>query len=274
MKPTEVWRILLGLFRKIGHDQISFAAAAVAFYAWMSIFPLLLAGVSAFGIWLGTEGAREEMLDLLSQNLPVLKASGIDFHRLLESVSAIKGVAGAIALVGLLWTGMQVALAMQVALNRVFGADARLSWVMARVRALVFVVIAALLMGASLSFTYIAGFIPYALATRVVSWVAGVLLLALLFAVAYRVLPRLELPWRFAFIGGLVTAVLWILANAVLLLYFASFGHFDKIYGSFAGVVIILLICYYLAFVALVGAEVTSVLIARFERPDERKSSG
>ncbi|MCC6484626.1 MAG: YihY/virulence factor BrkB family protein [Armatimonadetes bacterium] len=273
MNIQPVWQFFRDLFRKIVQDQISFAAAAIAFYAWMSIFPLLLAGVSALGIWLGMEGAREQTLDILSQNLPVLKASGIDFYQLLEHVSAIRGVTGLIALLGLLWTGIQVVLATQVALNRVFGAQVHLSWITARFRALLFVVIAGMLSTLSLISTYVVGLIPYPAATRAASWMAGFALMAMIFAAAYRVLPRLELAWRFALIGGAATSLMWTLANAGLLLYFRNFGHFDKMYGSFTGVVIILLACYYLSFVTLVGAEVTDVLTQRFGRPKERTAA-
>lgn len=262
---------LRDLFCEIGRDQISYAAAAIAFYAWMSIFPLLLAAVSGFGVWLGTEGARERVLDGLRQNLPVLrvlKASGIDLESVLSSVNAISGPAGILGLAGLLWTGMQVVLALQVALGRVFNVEQRPGWLAARLRALLFVVIAAVLVAISFGTTFAVSLLPTGILARVAGWAVALLLMGIMFAAAYRVLTRRNLPWRHAIGGGLVTAVLWYLANVALLWYFANLANLKAVYGSFGGVVIVLLTCYYLAFVTLVGAEVTCVSLGLHSGPD------
>jgi membrane protein len=265
------------LLREIAADQLSYAAAAVAFYAWMSIFPLLLAAVSGFGVWLGTAGARERVLDGLQQNLPVvrvLEASGIDLENLLSSVTAISGPAGFLGLAGLLWTGMQVVLALQVALNRVFGVETRPGWFAARGRALLFVLIAAVLMAVSFGTTFAVSLLPTGMVARLAGWVLGLVLMGLMFGAAYRVLTRLDLPWAYALSGGMVTALLWYAANVALVWYFANVANFQAVYGSFGGVVIVLLTCYYLAFVTLIGAEVTHVSLGLFAtRPEKEQAA-
>ena len=272
-KAHKTWEFVKSLAEKMGEDEVSYSAAAIAFYAWLSIFPLLLAAVSAFGVWLGVEGAKDKMLDILAQNLPVLKMSKIDFAKGLESVKAASGVTGIIAFVGLLWTGMQVVLALQTALTRVFAVKVQLNWLACRLRALAFVVISSVLIGVSMGSTVVLSLLPYARAAQAANWLLGIVLSAAVFAAAYRVLPRLELAWRFAFLGGLATSVMWFLANLGLQLYFSRMDHLDKVYGSFAGVVLIMLVCYYLSFVTLFGAEITSVLIDRYGRPEEKEKA-
>jgi Virulence factor BrkB len=43
------------------------------------------------------------------------------------------------------------------------------------------------------------------------------------------------------FTGGLIAVVLWLIASALFALYVASFGHYNKVYGSLAGVIIFLI---------------------------------
>lgn len=262
------------LLREIAADQVSYAAAAIAFYAWMSLFPLLLAAVSGFGVWLGTAGARERVLQGLQRNLPVVRvlaASGIDLEDLLSSVTAISGPAGLLGLAGLLWTGMQVILALQVALNRVFAVETRPGWFASRGRALLFVLIAAVLMVVSFGATFAVSLLPTGIIARVAGWMLGLAVMGMMFGAAYRVLTRLDLPWAYALTGGLVTALLWYAANIALIWYFASFTNFQAIYGSFGGVVIVLLTCYYLAFVTLIGAEVTYVSLSLFAGREKKQ---
>ncbi len=266
---NEICRFLRHLVIEVVRDQLPNAAAAVAFFAWLSIFPMLLIGVAAFGIWLGSEGAQERTLQILTQNLPALRASGIDFKTLLESLTHSRGKVGTVGVLGLLWTAMHVVLASQVALNRVFAVRERHGWLAVRARALLFGFLAAALAAVSLGSGVVLSLLPRGWFTSLVGWGASLAIPSFMFACAYRLLPRLDIPWRFALAGGVVTSALWFLANRLLSLYFADFNNVASVYGSFGGVVIVLLTCYYLAFVTLVGAEVTDVLTKRYAHPGE-----
>lgn len=250
------------LIRNIGEDEISFSAASIAFYAWMSFFPLVLVAIAGLGVWLGDEQARREALQLVYKNLPALKAGGLDLDETLEQVSRARGTAGLVGVTTLLYSSLQVVLALQRCLGKMFNQDWKASWLKSRLRALGAMLVLAVLGVLSFAVPVAAGFLP-AVEARIAAWIASFFLISLFFAATYQVLQPRRLPWELALAGGAVTAVLWVAANSALVYYFANFGNFQIVYGSFAGVVIVLLACYYLAYVTLIGAEITSVLVSR-----------
>jgi membrane protein len=62
------------------------------------------------------------------------------------------------------------------------------------------------------------------------------------------------------FTGGLIAVVLWLIASALFALYVASFGHYNKVYGSLAGVIIFLIWMWISNVAILFGAEFNAEL--------------
>ena len=244
----------------VRHD-LPFCAAAIAFYAWLSLFPLLLIGMSGLGVWLSSAEARRQTLELLDRSVPVLRSSGMDFDRLLQSIAEGSGGAGLAGVLLLLWSGSQVVAAVQHSLNRVFDARRRGIWGVARLKSIGFVLYTGLLAALSLAATVASGVVAQGLAGRALYAVISLLLNSILAASAYVFLPRVRVPWKQAFAGGLVTAVLWLLTNSALVVYFAQMARFSTLYGPLAGTVAVLLACYFLALVLLMGAEITRALL-------------
>ncbi len=242
--------------------ELPFYAAAVAFYAWLSLFPLLLIGMSGLGVWLSSADARQQTLELLSRSAPVLGSSGIDFDRLLQSIAEGRGGAGIAGVLLLLWSGSQVIAAVQHSLNRIFEARGRSLWGMARLKSIGFVVYMGFLALLSLAVTVAFGVFAPPFAGKALYAVVSLSLNAILAASAYVLLPRARVPWKHAFAGGLVTAVLWLAANSALIVYFSEAARFSTLYGPLAGTVVVLLTCYFLALVLLLGAEVTRMLMS------------
>ena len=85
---------------------------------------------------------------------------------------------------------------------------------------------------------------------------------ALVIASIYLVMPVGRLSWRHALIGGATAALLWELMRHVLLWYFATLSRVGEVYGSFTSAIVILLSLELAAIVLLLGAQV----IAEFER--------
>jgi YihY family inner membrane protein len=84
----------------------------------------------------------------------------------------------------------------------------------------------------------------------------------LMIASIYLVMPVGRLSWRHALIGGATAALLWELTRHVLLWYFATLSRVGEVYGSFTSAIVILLSLELAAIVLLLGAQV----IAEFER--------
>lgn len=97
-----------------------------------------------------------------------------------------------------------------------------------------------------------------ALAEKVPRWtgVLGLLGLALLFASAYLVMPLGRGDTRAALIGGTLAALLWQALNSVLVWYFANVSRVNIIYGSLAGIVVVLFSFELAAAIVLLAAQV------------------
>lgn len=257
-----VWlRFLKALVSDIGRNQINFLAASIAFYAWLALFPVMLLLSAGLGMYLTSDAAQAQALELLAELFPALKASGPELEQLLFSLERNRGTAGLIGLGTLIWVGLQVVIAFEIALNRVFQVEAPPRWLRQRMRASLVMLVGATVAMASMLVSFLLGLFATGWLERMGGHLASLLLTVWFFAVVYRALPRLTVPWRSALVGGLVTSLLWFIANRGLQFYFANFTSYDKIYGSFAGVVIVLFACYWAAFAALIGAEVTRMLM-------------
>ncbi|MDP9133771.1 MAG: YihY/virulence factor BrkB family protein [Actinomycetota bacterium] len=125
--------------RKFVDDRAGAFAALIAYYAFFSIFPLLLALTSVLGFVLqGDEQLQEEIVDSVFAELPVV---GPEIR---ESVGRIDGSGPALAIgLGLaLWAGLGVTLALSRAFDRVWGVPRvrRRGYVAARARGLLLLV--------------------------------------------------------------------------------------------------------------------------------------
>jgi membrane protein len=92
--------------------------------------------------------------------------------------------------------------------------------------------------------------------TVVVDLISAICLHSALFAVVYRFLPAIRLPWRVVLVGGLVTAILFYLGRIAIGLYLARTAT-ASFYGAAASFAVLLLWLYYSAQIFLFGAQLT-----------------
>ena len=107
----------VAVLKKFGEDRASSLAALSAYYAFFSMFPLLLAFVSILGFVLeGNPQLRQDVIDTTLERIPVIGAElRDDIHPLTGS-----GFALAIGLVGALWAGLGVIVALERAFAEVW----------------------------------------------------------------------------------------------------------------------------------------------------------
>jgi membrane protein len=93
----------------------------------------------------------------------------------------------------------------------------------------------------------------------VLRWVLMVAVVIIGLAVVYRVAPDRDSPrFRWVSVGALVAAALWILGSAAFSLYVNFFGHYNKTYGTLAGVIVLMLWLYLSCYIVLLGAEINA----------------
>ncbi|MBE0428835.1 MAG: YihY/virulence factor BrkB family protein [Thermoleophilia bacterium] len=261
-------------------DKASMLAAALSFFAILSLAPLLLLIVSVTGILIGEGEAKQEIIsragDAVGESGRVLAQTVLD-----NAGRSAGGVLGAILGAVLLLFGATGLFAqLQSALNRVWhvepepGKGARkflkkrlLSFLV--ILGVGFLLLFSLVLGAittaaaewSATFLGVSNWLPF-----LINLTGSLVLLIFLFAFIYKVLPDVEIGWPEVWYGAFFTAVLFVIGNILIGFYLRNSGTAST-YGAFGSLVVVLLWVYYSAQVVLFGAEFTKVYARRHGNP-------
>ncbi len=250
-------RFVAALLKKYGDDQGGQLAALIAYYAFVSLFPLLLVLVTVLGFVLqGNPSERQKILDGTLGQFPII-SDYLKLHSLNGSPTAL-----AIGVVGSLLAGMGFTAAAQTAFNRIWHVPFkhRPNWIFSRLRGLGML---ALLGTMAIVSTVVTGYVSSAShGTEAV--IAGVVLaLALnlaLFAIAFRLLTAADLDWRDVLPGAIVAAILWQLLQHLGGYYVEHvLKRTGPLYGIFAVVLGLLAWLYLGAQLTIISAEINVV---------------
>jgi membrane protein len=256
-------------------DQATHHAAALTYYALMSLFPMLLLAVSLLGLLGEFPGTYNSIIHYLRGVVPATALAPLDVA--VRAALKSKGTALAALAVGVLaalYGATGYLEAARRAFNVVFDADHGRSFVRRKLTDLASTVVLLALVLATVVLMFAGGgvvrdlFGPGAATVwRIGRWPAALLTALLVFSFLYFVTPDVEQrAFRWITPGVAVGVTLWLLASAAFSVFLAHFSSFNVTYGSFAAA-IILLIWLWLTNVALLfGAEVN----AEIERQKER----
>ncbi len=111
--------------------------------------------------------------------------------------------------------------------------------------------------------SFIGNLIPeWAMAGQILNFIISFVVITLLFALLYKVLPDVEIPWKYLWIGAIFTALLFNAGKFLIGLYLGS-SSVSSTYTAAASLGVILLWVYYSAQILLFGAEFTKVYARR-----------
>ncbi len=249
-----------GVAKKFGQDRAGAGAALIAYYGFLSLFPLLLVLVTILGFVLhGDLGLQERIISSAKKEFPSLS----DYLKT-GSIHG-SGVALTLGLAGALWAGLGVARTAGNAMNSVWDVPffERGSFAASRVRALGLLATLGSALLVSTALSVLRG-IHGPLAP--LFWVAGlagpVLVNAGLYAVAFRVLTSIHLTWRDVLPGAILGALSWT-ALQIAGNYFVrhQIAHASHLYGTLAVVIGLLAWIHLGAQLTLYAAEINVVRI-------------
>jgi membrane protein len=252
--------------------------AALAYYTLFSLAPLLLIVVAVAGLVFGQDAARGEIEHQLQSLMGPGSARAV--QDLLVSVhKPAEGVAAtALGIVLLLIGATTVFAELQDSLDRIWRAPARqpvAGWLsLVRARVLSFGMILAigfLLVVSLLVSTVLAAvgrwatplFGGWYLLASVTNAVGSFLLLAVMFALIYKVMPRASVEWRDVWTGAVFTALLFSLGKYLIGAYIGRSGAVSG-FGAAGSLMVILVWVYYSAQIFFLGAEFTWVYASQF----------
>lgn len=269
-------RFARAVLESFAKDNGGLVAAAVSFYVFLSLIPILLIAVAVAGYVLGSPEQSQDVVVGWVERYGLTQEAGEQITSIVREVIAGRGAATGISLVILFWTVTTAVSNLERAINVAWNVEQARGFAMRRLIALaVCGVVAALL---ALSFAATAGLKlvksvdAVILGTSPASWpwiwdLAGfavpVLITIAAFTLIYKIMPNTAVPTHVALTGGLFAGVLWEAAKHALSYYVNNFVDYSRVYGSLGGVILLLVWINYSALVTMLGAEVASVADGR-----------
>ena len=264
LKDRPPIRRALRMNERYSEDGGGYLAAAIAFYGFLSLFPLVLLGLSVIGFVLAARPeVQAEMRDALAGSVPGLRSVvGKNLARIEEA----RAGAGAIGLVGVLFTGSGVVGAGRNAVRRVFrlgpppGGLGDRAWVLGVTIGLGLLGLTATGLAATAVGLDAEG--PVGVILRVGGALVAFALDLGLFLLTYRTLAGRGTPLRQMIPGALFVAIGWTGLKLLGTWYAAvTVERSGSVYGPFAATVGVLVILYLAARLFVYGAELNAVLI-------------
>ena len=265
------WPLVKGAAVAWVADYAPSMGAALAYYSVFSLAPLLLIVISIAGLVFGQDAVRGEVFVQLQGLLGTQASRTIE--DLLASVSqpAEGWASTVIGLVLLLVGATSVFGELQDALDRIWRAPARDRsgglWGLVRARLLSFGMILgiAFLLMVSLVFSAVlaalgkwwsGAFGSWALLAQWFNLVIGFGMTTTVFAMIYKVMPRVSVKWRDVWLGAVVTSLLFTGGRYLIGLYIGR-SNLASAFGAAGSLIVVFAWVYYSAQIFLLGAEFT-----------------
>lgn len=278
-KPLAGWRAFIAnVWRQMGRDNVSALASAIAFYAFLSIFPTLSTLVSLYGLVANSDMVEQQigtMAGILPPEALTLIATWL--HTLVREPTATFSVGLLISVVLTVWSLRSATGMLMVAVNICYGDTETRGFVRFNLEALLLGTSLALL--AVMALALVAGLpvllnlLPLLRGSRTIisllRWpvLAGLAILAL--AIVYHYAPaRAPRGWEWFNVGAAIATALWLIGSLAFTYYVATVGSYDKTYGSLGAVIVLLLWFYMSAYAILIGAEVNAAREGRAAQRD------
>lgn len=237
----------------------------MAYYVFLSIFPLLLALIAIFGFLVGTQRAEEQVLNFLNQVLPVsqdLIAQNVD-----AAIEA-RGFIGLASIVILMWSATGILSALTAALNLAWGVREGRPFFWQKLFELAIIVALAALLALSLvgAFLFqilrqIGQQIPglqidaFAPVLTILTTVLSFAFTYAMFLIVYKALPNANVRLSDIWLPALIPALAFDLAKNLFGWYIATFTDYRLVFGSLGAVIAFLFWAYLSALILLFGAE-------------------
>jgi len=251
--------VMVATAKKFGEDSSANLASTMAFWAFFSIFPLLLATVTVLS-WVVSADDRRRVMGHLNSYLPLIDVSTI--ARLNGSWPAL-----IIGLVSAFWSGSAVVRVTQYAFNSVweipqYDRPKTKEQIVTSGRAMA--TIGAGLIGSTALVGFVTGSNPavnIGPLSRILGYALAIAIDVGLFLVAYRMLTDRELGFRDVLPGALLAGIgFWVLQTISGVILTRHMGGAQSTYGTFATVITMLWWFYLQAQLTLVGAQLNVVL--------------
>ena len=294
MNGKELVTVTKATTREFFKDDVAYMAAALTYYSFSSLFPLLVLTITLTGIFVDPTDATRFIFENVAQVVP---GSVQPLQQILDDAFLNRSNAGWYALFGvitLLVTATGAFEALDKAINRAWATEKTPSFFVGKLIGLLMMLgiggllilsfITTALLTASRAFTTsLIGEVPIAqVFWQIASIFATLAIIFLVFLMLYRFLPRTDVNLRDVWLAAFIAAVSWTIVKELFAYFLGSqFANFTAVYGPLSAIIALLIWIYISSVIILAGAEFSSEtarvrrmrLAATGQLPEQRKPS-
>jgi membrane protein len=273
--PARSWRATLKrTVKEFREDQLTDRAAALTYYAVLSIFPALIVFVAIVGLLGQDPQTTNAITDIVRDVSSANTANSV--HDTIQGVINAKGGAGALLGIGLIaavWTASGYIGAFIRAVNVIYEVEEGRPFWKLRPLQIAMTLVAVLCVALVAIALVVTGSLARSIGNRVglgdtavtvwsiAKWPVMLIVVSLLFAALYYLAPNVKQP-GFSWItpGGAVAVLIWIVASIGFAIYVSNFGSYNRTYGSLGAAVTFLVWLWITNLALLFGAELDAEL--------------
>ncbi len=275
-RTNDAVQIVKSAWKTSQERQVSLMAAGVTYYAFVSLFPMIIATIMVYGLVADTSTIERHAARLAEAVPESARELVLEQVKSLASVSQSSLSLGLVVALGVALWGASGALSnLMSALNVAYGVrDTR---PFAAKRAIALGLTIATVIGGVCLLGLVAVFPAVRQAIELdgktwavigyLRWAVLVVGLLIALAVVYRVGPdtHVRTPWHS--VGALTAAGIWLVASFGFSYYVSNFSSYGATYGSLAGVVVLLIWMWISFYIVLLGASINAETIRRASPP-------
>jgi membrane protein len=254
--------------REFNKDQCPDLAAALTYYAVLSLFPAILALVSLIGIFGDPQKTTDALLQIVRGFAPAETVNTVSGTVAELANAPAAGFTLVIGLATALWSASGYVGAFGRAMNRVYEVDEGRAFIKLRGTMLAVTLLAIVIIALLAGMLVLSGPVSEAVGGliglsgvfltvwNIAKWPVMVALIIVIIAVLYYATPNVKQPkFKWMSMGSGIALFVFLLASLGFGFYVGNFGNYNKTYGALGGVIVMLLWLWILNMSLLFGAE-------------------
>lgn len=268
IKATGWKTILLRVKDQIAENNVGIVSAGVAFYAFLAIFPALMALISIYGLAMDPENVQQQ-ISYLSTMMPEQAFSIVKDQ--IEEFTSTSGEAlswgTALGILFSLWSANKGTKSLFMGVDIAYETNNTRNFILQNAITLLFTfgAIVLLILSMVLIVVFPALVDQIGLPSQIenlITWLRWMILAVLVvffLCLVYKFAPARPNPsFQMVFPGSLLATLLWLGASWGFSYYVSNFGSYGEVYGSISAVVILMLWLLLTSWMVLLGAELNS----------------
>lgn len=267
------WEVLKETFNEWNDSSASRDSASIAYYAIFSIPGLLIIIIWIAGNFFGEEAIRGQISSQINSVLGTEASESVEnmiASALIDKENIFMKTVGVFALV---FGGTTVFFQLQKSLNNLWDIEAApkkaiIKFLLDRANSLGMILVIGFLLMITMVLSSAISLLNHYITSRLgletyilmelVNFVIGFILVVLVFAFMFKVLPDVEIKWKSVWLGAILTAVLFTIGKFLLSLYFSELKP-TSVFGTAGTIVLIMMWINYSCLLVFFGAEFTKI---------------